>query len=71
LKIDHETLSLRIASYRLVYARETITPTPKNAVLLGWHLGLLVAEDIRVTSVDDGQGRAAEELTAGGTELNL
>lgn len=40
-------------------------------LLLGRHLSLLVAEDIRVTGIDDGQGGAAEELTAGGTELNL
>lgn len=34
-------------------------------------LHLLVAEDIRVTSIEDGQGGAAEELSAGGAELNL
>lgn len=32
---------------------------------------LLVSEDVGVTSVEDGHGGAAEELTAGGTELNL
>lgn len=34
-------------------------------------LGLLVAEDIGVTSVEDGQGAAAEQLTTGSTELDL
>ena len=34
-------------------------------------LSNLVAEDVGVTSVEDGKGGAAEELTAGGTELNL
>jgi hypothetical protein len=34
-------------------------------------LSLLVAEDIGVTSVEDGHGGATEELTASGTELNL
>ena len=29
------------------------------------------AQDVGVTSVEDGHGRAAEELTAGGTKLNL
>jgi len=28
-------------------------------------------KDVRVTSVDDGHGGATEELTGGGTELNL
>lgn len=28
-------------------------------------------EDVRVTSVEDGHGGATEELTAGGTELDL
>lgn len=31
----------------------------------------LLAEDVGVTSVKDGHGGATEELTAGGTELNL
>jgi len=34
-------------------------------------LSLLVAEDVGVTSVKDGHGGAAEELSAGDTELNL
>lgn len=34
-------------------------------------LSNLVAEDVGVTSVENGEGGAAEELTAGGTELNL
>lgn len=28
-------------------------------------------QDVRVTGIEDGHGGAAEELTAGGTELNL
>ncbi len=36
-----------------------------------YRLSNLVAEDVGVTSVEDGKGRAAEELTASGTELNL
>ena len=35
------------------------------------HLSLLVVEDVAVTSVQDGHGGAAEELAAGGAELNL
>lgn len=35
------------------------------------HLSLLVAEDVGVTSVENGHGGASEELTAGGTELDL
>ena len=34
-------------------------------------LSSLVGQDVGVTSVEDGHGAAAEELTAGGTELNL
>lgn len=34
-------------------------------------LDLFAAEDVGVTGVKDGHGGAAEELTAGGTELNL
>lgn len=44
--------------------------TPLNAQDVG-RLSLLVAEDIRVTSIQDGQGGAAEELSAGSAELNL
>lgn len=35
------------------------------------HLCGLGREDVGVTGVDDGHGGATEELTAGGTELNL
>ena len=35
------------------------------------HLCGLGGEDVGVTGVDDGHGRATEELTAGGTELDL
>lgn len=47
--------------------------TPLNACFssLRNRLGGLVGEDIRVTSVEDGHGAAAEELTAGSAELNL
>ncbi|KAI9167749.1 60S ribosomal protein L10-A [Paramyrothecium foliicola] len=34
-------------------------------------LGLLVAQDIGVTGIEDGHGGAAEELSAGGAQLNL
>jgi len=34
-------------------------------------LSLLVGKDIRVTSIEDGHGGAAEELAAGGTKLDL
>lgn len=37
-----------------------------------WHdLRLLVAEDIRVTGIQDGHGGATEELTASGAQLDL
>lgn len=32
---------------------------------------LLVGQDVRVTGIQDGHGRAAEELSAGSAELNL
>ena len=35
------------------------------------HLRSLTAEDIRVTSIEDGHCAAAEELTASGSKLNL
>jgi hypothetical protein len=35
------------------------------------HLSSLSREDIGVTSIQNGHDTAAEELTAGGTELNL
>ena len=35
------------------------------------HLCGLGGEDVGVTGVDDGHGGATEELTAGGTELDL
>lgn len=41
-----------------------------NALDFGY-LSLLVAEDIRVTSIQDGKGGAAEELSAGSAELNV
>jgi hypothetical protein len=31
----------------------------------------LAAKDVGVTGIEDGHGRAAEELSAGGTQLNL
>lgn len=34
-------------------------------------LSLLIAQDIRVTSVEDGEGGAAVQLSAGGAELDL
>lgn len=34
-------------------------------------LRLLVAEDVRVTGVEDGHGGSPEGLTTGGTEINL
>ena len=34
-------------------------------------LGLLLAQDIRVTGIENGHGGAAEQLSAGGTQLNL
>lgn len=34
-------------------------------------LGSLLAEDVGVTSVEDGHGGAAEELSAGSTQLDL
>lgn len=60
-----------------------VTRVPPNArkkcfcFLLFWfgivadRLSSLVAKDIGVTSVEDGHGGAAEELTAGSAELNL
>jgi hypothetical protein len=41
-----------------------------NALDVG-RLSLLVAEDIRVTSIQDGEGGASEELSAGGAQLDL
>ena len=35
------------------------------------HLSGLSGEDVGITSIQDGHDTAAEELTAGGTELNL
>ena len=35
------------------------------------HLGGVGAQDVGVTGIEDGHGRAAEELTAGGAKLNL
>lgn len=35
------------------------------------NLSLLVAEDIGVTSIDDGHGGASEQFTAGSTQLDL
>lgn len=35
------------------------------------HTLLGAAQDVRVTSVQDGHGGAAEQLTASGTKLNL
>lgn len=46
--------------------------TPCHAKLLFiLDLSLLVAEDVGVTSVEDGHGRAVEELSASNTQLNL
>jgi hypothetical protein len=48
--------------------------TPSHAILILFffsRLSLLLAEDVAVTSVQDGHGRAAEELSAGGTKLDL
>jgi hypothetical protein len=41
-----------------------------NAQDVGY-LSLLVAEDIRVTSIEDGKGGASEELSASSAEFNL
>jgi hypothetical protein len=41
-----------------------------NAQDVGY-LSLLVAEDIRVTGIQDGEGGASEELSAGSAELDL
>lgn len=56
------------------HARDPSYPQRREKIrmqFLGGHLSLLVAEDIGVTGIEDSHGRAAEELTAGGTELNL
>lgn len=42
-----------------------ITVSLSSTHLLG------ASEDVRVTGVEDGHGGATEELTAGGTELDL
>jgi hypothetical protein len=43
---------------------------PLNFWAMHMHLNL-TGEDVGVTSIKDGHGGATEELTAGGTELNL
>lgn len=49
-----------------------MTPDNINQQQLSWaRLQSLLAEDVGVTSVEDGHGGAAEELTASGTELDL
>ena len=40
-------------------------------ISLDVHLSSLGRQDVGVTGVDDGHGGATEELTAGGTELDL
>lgn len=69
---------LIIASHCLIYPQKLPKPisTPKRRFFMksctpSGRLSLLVAEDIGVTSVEDGHGRAAEELTASSAELNL
>lgn len=63
-------------SIDLVEALECSSENPNRDAASQYHacsralLGLL-AQDIGVTSVEDGHGGAAEELTAGGTKLNL
>ena len=44
-------------------------PTSDPAARL--NLSRLVVEDVTVTGIEDGHGGAAEELAAGGAELNL
>lgn len=53
------------------FALDPFIPNADKCTLLFGYLSLLVAEDIGVTSIEDGHGGATEELTAGGTELNL
>ena len=38
---------------------------------ISFFLSGLVAEDVRVTGIQDGHGGATEELSEGGTQLNL
>jgi hypothetical protein len=40
-------------------------------ISLDMHLSSLGRQDVGVTGVDDGHGGATEELTAGGTKLDL
>lgn len=64
-------------SYRITLTGILKTPwcprTPLNAIFSSprHRLSGLVGKDIGVTSVEDGHGTAAEELTAGSAELNL
>lgn len=46
-------------------------PLKRRRILNIGCLLLLLAEDIGVTSVEDGKGTAAEELTASSAKLNL
>lgn len=46
-----------------------LPPTPVIARF--GRLSLLVSQDIRVTGVEDGEGRASVELADSGAELNL
>lgn len=47
------------------------TPNASNALLSNDRLSLLVAEDVGVTSVENGHGGASEKLAGSGTKLNL
>lgn len=78
IRVSNVVVKIRFAAgYRK--SRHAIFPTPrakrrfnaKPTDLLAHTLSLLVVEDIRVTSVQNGHGGAAEELAAGGAELDL
>lgn len=45
--------------------------TDLSPIVASWHLGRLSTQDIGVTGVEDGDGRASEEFTAGGSQLDL
>jgi hypothetical protein len=50
---------------------QCIKPNAVPCRLIICFLRLLVAEDVAVTSIKDGHGRAPEELAAGSSKLNL
>jgi hypothetical protein len=75
MAVKNPLLRLDIARSLCHFPSQSRTPFPCQANrftrLNASSLSLLVAEDVGVTGIQDGHGTTAEELTAGGAELNL